>query len=258
MAERRKGVIVANEDLLDMISETKATHCSDGAADHIRFHGVVADPMAPKKAELDQAWLNYRKMEAREPTLRDIVFRTPTWDHVPGEFGLRKSVMNFPPFQHWRYIDGAPVLVLKSHWRGPVDGGEFCMDGGRMSDRLGAAIIRLAEGYASRGNWAGYTNRDDMAGMARVQLVMAILKFDELRPGRPNAFAFATMIMKNAFLNELDKGKKQWRIENEIRKGAGMDASFQEQAQIELDAYERSQHTPVVDDDDPVEADSKG
>lgn len=126
----------------------------------------------------------------------DLVFRITTWEHIPmvpkkltkaqekkkskleellemddvdmNDDGLQDLIddvqqdlnytkLNFPPFYHYRLAeDKAPFLVGKSHWRGDLEGGEFCREHGKMTDKLAHMFIKLCERYATRSNWRGY------------------------------------------------------------------------------------------------------
>ena len=110
----------------------------------------------------------------------DIIIRIMTFDHIPLAPGRKKTTktradahekVNFPPFQHWKFNDeGELVCVGKSHWKGPVDAGNFSKDHGRITENLGRMFIKLSERYAQRSNWRGYTYVDEMKGQAILQL----------------------------------------------------------------------------------------
>ena len=65
--------------------------------------------------------------------------------------------VNFPPFDQFKITsDGVPYLVGRSHWKGGLDSGEFCIDHGQITTKLATMFIKLCERYATRSNWRGY------------------------------------------------------------------------------------------------------
>lgn len=76
---------------------------------------------------------------------------------------------NFPPFFHYRIINEAKddelfrsndhynfEIVGKSHWKGSLEGGEFCQTHGKTTDNLAMMYMKLCERYGTRSNWRGY------------------------------------------------------------------------------------------------------
>jgi hypothetical protein len=63
---------------------------------------------------------------------------------------------NFPPFQHFVLIDDLLVEVGRSHWKGDLESGQFCITHGKMTNRLATMFLMLVEQYSKRGNWRGY------------------------------------------------------------------------------------------------------
>ena len=210
--------------LLDEIDSSVLTWCSDHRPADAVFHGAVIDEWNPTDEELELGWRNFREMEGREPrALHEVVFRKPTWEHVPKKYGLRAAPakgtpatgLPFQPFMHFRYKGGRPVCVLKSHWVGSVSGGRFRgadQPQGRLTERLGAMMNLLVDKYAMQNNWRGYSSIEEMKGDARLALVVSILKCSPLKGGNP--FGYVTRIMKTAFIARLHDQKDIWDNEH--------------------------------------------
>jgi hypothetical protein len=102
------------------------------------------------------------KLTLEDFPLEEVVVRLMTYSHIPanpnGDPNKAKTTadlhmkVNFPPFQHYVYENDSWRCVGKSHWRN----GEFSVTHGRMTNRLGAMFMKLAEKYGTRGNWRGY------------------------------------------------------------------------------------------------------
>ena len=191
----------------------------------------------------------------------DVVFRIATWEHIP--LALPKAPknppkkrnltelfdfddldgvveepvappqkkhvrLNFPPFHHYRVNEfGVPYLVGKSHWKGPLDGGEFGKDHGRISELLARMFITMTERYSTRGNWRSYTYVDEMRGAAIIALVGGALAFDESKGSNP--FSFYTTCITNAFTGYLLTERKNQNIRDDILEMNGMNPSFTRQ-----------------------------
>jgi hypothetical protein len=133
--------------------------------------------------------------------------------------------INFPPFVHYRLDNsGTPYLVGKSHWIGDLETGEFCKTQGDLTENLARMIMKLAEKYASKGNWRNYSYREEMEGQAVMQLVQVCLLFDESKSSNP--FAFLTTISRNAFLRILNVEKRNQKIRDDILVKNGMNPSY--------------------------------
>ena len=167
----------------------------------------------------------------------DIVIRIMTFDHIPLAPGRKKTTkttadshekVNFPPFQHWKFNDEDElVCVGKSHWIGPVDGGKFSKDHGRITENLGRMFIKLSERYAQRSNWRGYTYNDEMKGQAVLQLSQVGLQFDESKSENP--FAYYTAAVTNSFTRILNIEKKSQNIRDDLLEEAGLTPSLTRQ-----------------------------
>jgi hypothetical protein len=196
----------------------------------------------------------------------DLVFRITCWDHIPmapkkqtkaqakkskmeellaleddtvESDGLEELVevpvldmnyvrLNFPPFFHYRLdTEKQPFLVGKSHWRGTLDGGEFCREHGKMTNKLAHMFIKLCERYATRSNWRGYTYNEEMRGQALLQLSQIGLQFDESKSQNP--FAYYTAAITNSFTRVLNIEKKMQNMRDDILEMNGLNPSWTRQ-----------------------------
>ena len=221
MSERISGA-----ELMREIDASVLTWCSQFAPGDETFHGAILDPEAPTDEELDLGWTNFFEMEGRDPKhLREIVFRRPTWDHIPEEFGLRAAPsrglkatgLPFQPFEHWRFVRNAPKCVLRSNWVGAPVGGRFRLPGdvpGRLTERLGEIIVLLVDRFGDRPNWRGYTHIDEMKADARIKLMTSLLKFSPLKSSNP--LAYAAGCIKAAFIDSKKSYAEGWSRERYI------------------------------------------
>jgi len=136
--------------------------------------------------------------------------------------------LNFPPFWHYRLDENKqPFVVGKSHWKGTLDGGEFCRDHGKMTNKLATMFIKLCERYATRSNWRGYTYNEEMRGQALLQLSQIGLQFDESKSQNP--FAYYTAAITNSFTRVLNIEKKMQNIRDDILEMNGLNPSWTRQ-----------------------------
>ena len=194
----------------------------------------------------------------------DLVFRVMTWEHIPlapkkptkakakkrrledildldevveeAEEILPDEIqqdpthirVNFPPFFHYRINEHkVPYIVGKSHWRGELEGGEFCRDHGAMTRKLAMMFMKLCERYATRSNWRGYTYNEEMRGQALLQLSQIGLQFDESKSSNP--FAYYTAAITNSFTRVLNIEKKMQNIRDDILEINGLNPSWTRQ-----------------------------
>lgn len=153
----------------------------------------------------------------------EVVFRVMTYEHIPEEEGRKKnpkneaeekSRVNFPPFKHYAYQNNELKEVVRSHWRGSISNGEFCVDHGRITNTLGTMFLKLVERYSHRANWRGYTYIDEMRGQALVQLSQVGLQFNEAKSDNP--FAYYTAAVNNSFTRVLNLEKRNQTIRDDI------------------------------------------
>ena len=217
---------LTGEALMREIDRSALSWCSDHDPGDEVFHGAVLDPRNPTDEELDLGWRNFFEMHGREPVaLREIVFRRPTWEHIPMHYGWRHrpgrntpaTGLPFQPFEHWRYLRNCPRCVLRSHWIGTPAGGRFRTPTdpqGRLTEELGRMIVEMVDRYGSRPNWRHYTHITDMKADARLALAAGILKFSPLKSSNP--FAYATQTMKTAFIQSKNGHAEVWSRERHL------------------------------------------
>lgn len=159
------------------------------------------------------------------------MLEVPVFDLDP-ELGVAKPKMkytkvNFPPFQHFKYVDGIITLVGKSHWKGSLEDGQFSKDHGSMTRKLAEMFIKLCDRYATRSNWRSYTYNDEMRGQALLQLSQVGLQFDESKSNNP--FAFYTTVTTNSFCRILNEEKKRQSLRDDILESYNLNPSFTRQ-----------------------------
>lgn len=189
-----------------------------------------------KDVKLSDCIVDYKKIDKK-----DIVFRIMTFEHVPLAPGRKKTVKttsdkhdkcNFPPYQHWAYDNKDNLICVgKSHWKGGLKNGHFNKDHGRITEELGKMFLMLAERYAQRSNWRGYTYVDEMKGQAILQLAQIGLQFDESKSENP--FAYYTAAVTNSFTRVLNIEKRNQNIRDDILEDNGLTPSFTRQNQQE-------------------------
>jgi hypothetical protein len=145
---------------------------------------------------------------------------------------------NFHPFFVYRVDENnTPYIVGKSHWKGTLEDGAFCLRHGKTSDELAKMYMKLCDRYGTRSNWRGYTYNDEMRGAALIQLIQVGLKFNELKSDNP--FAYYTAIVTNSFTRVLLNEKKMQNIRDDILEENGLVPSWTRQ-QTTSDAKEIS------------------
>jgi hypothetical protein len=189
-----------------------------------------------KDTKLVDCIMDYKKVPKE-----DLVFRIMTHEHVPLAPGRKKTVKttadahercNFPPYQHWAFNDqDVLVCVGKSHWKGGLANGTFSKEHGRITEELGKMYLMLAERYAQRSNWRGYTYVDEMKGQAILQLSQIGLQFDESKSENP--FAYYTAAVTNSFTRVLNIEKRNQNIRDDMLEENGLTPSFTRQNQQE-------------------------
>lgn len=189
-----------------------------------------------KKVKLSELIPDYKTIPKT-----DLVFRIMTFEHIPLAPGRKKTTkttadshekINFPPFQHWKFNDEDELECAgKSHWKGTVGKGKFSKDHGRITEELGKMYLKLAERYAQRANWRGYTYIEEMKGQAILQLSQIGLQFDESKSENP--FAYYTAAVTNSFTRILNIEKKNQNIRDDMLEEAGLTPSLTRQYQQE-------------------------
>jgi len=222
---------------LDKINQRTVAEAKRNRAKRIGIQAFTAARLAgDKKIKLADVTPNYKTIQKS-----DVVIRIMTFEHIPLAPGRKKTTkttadshekINFPPFQHWKYTDEDElVCVGKSHWHGGVKTGKFSKDHGRITEGLGRMFIKLAERYAQRSNWRGYTYIDEMKGQAILQLSQIGLQFDESKSENP--FAYYTAAVTNSFTRILNIEKKNQNIRDDMLEENGLTPSSTRQNQHE-------------------------
>ena len=251
-----------NKDLLEEIHKSKNSYCSYtkdeystydlivGKIDAINIR-TVAQAKRNKAKRLTQQEYERRKainpktklsecdIDYRKISKDDVVFRVMTYEHIPEEPGRkrnprnvadRKTKVNFPPFQHWKYDKkGNLVCIGKSHWEGGLHNGKFNKSHGMATNKLALMWMKLCERYATRGNVRGYTYNDEMKGQAILQLTQIGLQFDESKSNNP--FAYYTAAVTNSFVRIINIEKRNQNIRDDILEMNNMMPSMTRQTQ---------------------------
>lgn len=85
---------------------------------------------------------------------------------------------------------------------------------GVVSEELGGMLLKIADNFANKGSFHGYTWIEDMKQEAMFTCIRYMHNFDPMRYKRPNPFAYFTSIIKNSFLNYIRKQKKHSQIKD--------------------------------------------
>tara|TARA_B100001013_G_scaffold80600_2_gene43506 strand:+ start:36283 stop:37128 length:846 start_codon:yes stop_codon:yes gene_type:complete len=251
-----------NKDLLSEIHKSKSSFCSYSDPDYATYDLIVPNiekinirtiAQAKRNKARRLGALEYERRKKINPKVRysdceigyqkilkkDLVFRVMTYDHVPDEIGRRrnprsvadrKTKVNFPPFQHWKFNKNENLVCIgKSHWEGGLHNGKFNKGIGQVTNRLAMMWMKLCERYATRGNVRGYTYNDEMQGQAILQLAQIGLQFDESKSNNP--FAYYTAAVTNSFVRIINIEKRNQNIRDDIMEMNNMMPSSTRQAQ---------------------------
>jgi len=246
---------ITNKELLIEINRSKMTYSYFKEPRFSRFDAIVHDIslITPafisftlqKRKELMQKqgvsiWGDLLPENINET---DLVFRVMTNEHIPNDPNRKRRIKipsddgqvktPFPAFKHYSIIDGNLTEVARSHWKGDLETGSFCIDHGKITNRLATMFMLLVERYSKRGNWRGYTYVDEMRGHALVQLSQTALLFDESKSDNP--FAFYTTIIKNGFTRILNTEKKNQHIRDDLLIIGGAQPSYSRQIDHEIE-----------------------
>lgn len=245
-------IYLSNKELLREIHRSKNTFCSYTSPEDADYDMILPSLDKINVRTLSQARkdraarlsaLQKEKDKTLEPinpksiTNQDLVLRVMMFDHIPTAPGRKKTPkfeadhyakLNFPPFQHYRIdADGKPYCVGKSHWKGSVEKGHFCVDKGNITNNLARMFMKLCERYSMRSNWRGYTYVDEMRSQALLQLTMIGLQFDESKSQNP--FAYYTAAITNSFTRVLNIEKRNQNIRDDILEMNNMTPSYTRQ-----------------------------
>jgi len=269
MAQPKKVNYLNNKDILKEIHKSKMTYCYVADDKYAGFDVILEDvnkinrnsikvARENRAAQIQSAgyqaamalhdpkdYKNKPKqkefaIDPKSIDKEDLVFRVMDMDHIPQEPGRKKNPrnesetkakVNFPPFKHYAYIGGELKEVARSHWQGSLSNGEFSVDHGRITNKLGTMFLKLVERYSHRSNWRGYTYVDEMRGQALVQLSQIGLQFNEAKSDNP--FAYYTAAVNNSFTRILNLEKRNQMIRDDILIDSGHLPSYGRQIQHE-------------------------
>ena len=240
-----------NKDLLSEIHKSKMSFCWIKSPQYDRPDIIVDDVKEINKSIYDQAKQNkagrmkdlayqsaikvYEGPANKKPKQKDflvdpttiadedITIRVMDMEHIPDEPGRKKNPrnlaetkakVNFPAFKHYAKVNGEITEVARSHWKGGIKSGKFCVEHGSITNELGEMYLKLVERYSQRANWRGYTYIDEMRGQALLQLAMIGLQFNEAKSDNP--FAYYTAAITNSFTRVLNIEKRNQTIRDDI------------------------------------------
>lgn len=92
------------------------------------------------------------------------------------------------------------------------ENGRHIKGSGHISEELGMMISRIAKRYAGKGNFSGYTWKEDMIGDAIYTCIKYMHNFNPEKSNNP--FAYFTQICHNAFINYIKRQKKHSDIKD--------------------------------------------
>jgi len=269
MAQPKKVNYLNNKDILKEIHKSKMTYCYVADEKYADFDVILEDVKKINRNSIKVARENraaqiqsagyqaamalhdpkdYKNkpkqkefaIDPKSIDQEDLVFRVMDMDHIPEQPGRKKNPrnesetkakVNFPPFKHYAYIGGELKEVARSHWQGSLSNGEFSVDHGRITNKLGTMFLKLVERYSHRSNWRGYTYVDEMRGQALVQLSQIGLQFNEAKSDNP--FAYYTAAVNNSFTRILNLEKRNQMIRDDILIDSGHLPSYGRQIQHE-------------------------
>ena len=204
-----------NKSIFEQAKQNKAGRLKD-----LAYQSAVADYQGPanKKPKQKEFLVDPATIDDE-----DITIRVMDMSHIPDEPGRKKNPrneaetkakVNFPAFKHYAKVDGDISEVARSHWKGGLKSGKFCVEHGSITNELGKMYLKLVERYSQRANWRGYTYIDEMRGQALLQLAMIGLQFNEAKSDNP--FAYYTAAITNSFTRVLNIEKRNQNIRDDI------------------------------------------
>jgi len=269
MAQPKKVNYLNNKDILKEIHKSKMTFCWSADEKYTGFDIILEDVAKINRNSIKAARENkaarlqydayqaamathdpkdYRNkpkqkefaVEPKSIDKEDLIFRVMGMDHIPLEPGRKKNPrneaetkakVNFPPFKHYAYVNDEVKEVARSHWEGSISNGNFSVQHGKITNKLGTMFLKLVERYSHRGNWRGYTYVDEMRGQALLQLSYIGLQFNEMKSDNP--FAYYTAAVNNSFTRVLNLEKRNQMIRDDILIEQGHLPSYGRQIQHE-------------------------
>ena len=94
----------------------------------------------------------------------------------------------------------------------------------RIPEKIGEAFFMIANKLANKGNFIGYTYKDEMINDALENCVVAVHSFNPEKSKNP--FAYFTQIIWYAFLRRIEKEKKQTYIKYKSLEEVVVDSNF--------------------------------
>lgn len=223
-----------NEINIRTIAEAKRNKAKRLSTEEYERRKTAGENVKQVDCEVD-----YKKIKKTE-----LIFRVMTFDHVTDEPGRKKNPktvadkktkLNFPPFQHWKFNENDElVCVGKSHWIGGMENGYFSKDHGKPTDNLAMMWMKLVDRYATRSNVRNYSYNDEMKGQAIVQLSQIGLQFDESKSDNP--FAYYSTVTTNSFVRVINLEKRNQNIRDDILEMNNLDPSHTRQNEGEWEA----------------------
>lgn len=226
-------------ELLEKASAARVKRLNNELLDHLRDKHSLSAKKAKELADSEGSLLT-------EVPLDEVVIRVITDEHIPVVNDAKPRV-NFEPFKHV-IVDnnGELIEVARSHWKGDIESGEFCLTHGRITNELGKMFIKLAEEISHKSNYRNYTYLDEMMGDARIQLVKNALLFKEsvlYKKDKPavqlNPFSYYTSFVNNAFRSVLNTEKNVRNIRDDLLEMHGFTPSHTRQIEIEMQILDR-------------------
>lgn len=273
MTQRKRIKYLNNADMLVEIHKSKMSFCSMHDVEHFEYD-IITDDMRNITNEFLAEALEKRKKRLTATTLRvaqkthnctpknayqyvdqqlfddieaqtvsDVIIRIMTNEHIPLDEDENPIKPNFKPFKHYA-MDSHGQLneVVRSHWRGSIDNGEFSLRHGRLTEELGRMIEKLNEKIGMKSCYRGYTFLDEMKADGSFQLTKNALLFDESRiTVQLNPFAYYTTIVEHAFKAVLNKEKRNRNIRDDLLQEYGFDPSNTRMAEIEQNMMKKAQ-----------------
>lgn len=95
---------------------------------------------------------------------------------------------------------------------------------GKVTDKLIGMIWMIAERYSRKGNFVGYSFREDMVAAAIANLCNNALKFNPEKSANP--FSFYTTAIHNSFLQYMADEKKHRKVRDKLLIESGANPSY--------------------------------
>lgn len=94
------------------------------------------------------------------------------------------------------------------------ENGKYIMGSGVCSNTLGEMILLIANGMSNKGNFRGYTYKEDMVGDGVITVLKYLKNFNPEKSNNP--FAYISQIVYNSFVAHITKQKKHSMIKQEL------------------------------------------